>query len=150
MCPAALFTNDRRELLELAKNQCAVTHAHEEAQHCAALMALAINLCMHWMGDWVPERFVGELLAEASSWDGSSVDGSSVATICSKLEEIGWILKTTAGAELVAGKIGTGVRAIEAVPAAIYLAARHMLAGFEEIMLEARWPYLYYPVSHSA
>ncbi|HEY0697294.1 MAG TPA: ADP-ribosylglycohydrolase family protein [Micromonospora sp.] len=98
------------EVAELARRSAVVTHAHPEATDGAAVQAVAVALAAGTdPADRIdPDRFVAALLPVAQS-----------AQFRAALAELPDLVRHRAAPERVAGHLGSGVRAVESVPAAL-------------------------------
>ncbi len=125
VAPAGLFYfKDFNKLVEAARAQSIITHAHLLGQEGAVLLALTVALVAGGSRAPAAPEIIGQLKQYAAE-----------DLYLQKLKDMEALLETKDLGE-IASKLGNGVEAFNSVPAAICCALRHP-GSFEETVLEA-------------
>jgi poly(ADP-ribose) glycohydrolase ARH3 len=101
------FHWDLERLTDLARRSASITHAHRLGQEGAALQAAAVAHAVSWGPPLVPTRFLQKLREESRA--------SEFEMALEKVES----LVASEEPDAVAARIGNGISALQAVPAAL-------------------------------
>lgn len=144
--PLALFSENSLELQEIARQNALITHAHTSGVNGAIIQAMAVYKALHLEPpNLEPNSFIDELAEVAEKLEGASIDeNSSYGDIPSKpagtfsygmkITKMKDLLNKgdTLETEAVVETFGNGIKAQEAVPAAIFSFLHKGKKSFDE------------------